>query len=343
MMRTILLTAILCFCLPSLTRSQESQTGSNTKYTCADTISIGKQQIYVAQWRDDCDAAISYTFDDGLQEHYTLLRAKLREHRFPATFAIVGNRIGGDFKGNPTMTWEQLREMVADGHEISNHGWSHLNLTTITPEQRLFEIEHNDSVIHDSLGLWPRTFIYPGNRRSPEVIKACEKGRVGSRTFQQSLGSKRNDENLRKMVEDLIASRGWAVTMTHGITRGYDHFTDSAILWRHFNHVDSLRHRIWVGTLSDVFTYSKLRKALRLEAVRQPDGTIVVKPFLDTTIVPDITDSSLYNGCLTMVVTGENRIQATQDGRPLETIVRENGQQLLFNPHGGQITIKAAF
>ena len=241
------------------------------------------------------------------------------------------------------MTWEQLREMVADGHEISNHGWSHLNLTTITPEQRQFEIEHNDSVIHDSLGLWSRTFIYPGNRRSPEVIKACEKGRVGSRTFQQSLGSKRNDANLRKMVEDLIASRGWAVTMTHGITRGYDHFTDSAILWRHFNHVDSLRHRIWVGTLSDVLTYSKLRKALRLEAVRQPDGTIVVKPFLDTTIVPDITDSSLYNGCLTMVVTGENRIQATQDGRPLETIVRENGQQLLFNPHGGQITIKAAF
>ena len=89
MMRTIPLTAILCFCLPSLIRSQESQTGDNTKYTCADTISIGKQQIYVAQWRDDCDAAISYTFDDGLQEHYTLLRAKLREHRFPATFAIV--------------------------------------------------------------------------------------------------------------------------------------------------------------------------------------------------------------------------------------------------------------
>ena len=95
--------------------------------------------------------------------------------------------------------------------------------------------------------------------------------------------------------------------------------------------------------MSDVFTYSKLRKALRLDAVRQPDGTIVVKPSLDDTVVPGITDSSLYKGCLTMVVTGENRIQATQDGRPLETIVRENGQQLLFNPHGGQITIKAAF
>lgn len=28
-------------------------------------MSLGNMLIHVAQWRDDCDAAISYTFDDG--------------------------------------------------------------------------------------------------------------------------------------------------------------------------------------------------------------------------------------------------------------------------------------
>ena len=46
------------------------------------------QDVYVAPYKGDRVCAISYTFDDGLQEHYTLLFPKLEKYGFKGTFWI---------------------------------------------------------------------------------------------------------------------------------------------------------------------------------------------------------------------------------------------------------------
>ena len=43
------------------------------------------QDVYVAPYKGDRVCAISYTFDDGLQEHYTLLFPKLEKYGFKGT------------------------------------------------------------------------------------------------------------------------------------------------------------------------------------------------------------------------------------------------------------------
>ena len=43
------------------------------------------QDVYVAPYKGDRVCAISYTFDDGLQEHYTLLFPKLEKYVFKGT------------------------------------------------------------------------------------------------------------------------------------------------------------------------------------------------------------------------------------------------------------------
>lgn len=290
----------------------------------------------VARFKGNKEAAISYTFDDGLQEHYTVLRQKLKEHSFPATFAIIGTQVGRDHKGTPIMTWEQLRELKSDGHEISSHGYEHRNVTKLSPEELRHELQANDSLIHDSLGVWPRTFIYPGNRRSPETIAICEQGRVGSRTSLISLGGKTADKGeawLRQWVDSLIAKGQWAVTMTHGISYGYDCFLDPDILWRHFNYVDSLSAKIWVGTFADVSAYVKERRDLNLKVDTLKNGTIEVTPSLNL-------NRNLFNIPLTLVIHSDKNIKVSQDGKPLSVETNDNMQTFDFNPHGGKITIK---
>ena len=88
--------------------------------------------IRVARYWGDRAAAVSYTFDDGLAEHYTKVYPQLKRRGLKATFAVIGNRVGDEWKGTPCMTWEQLKEMAADGQEVTNHGWSHSAVDRLT-------------------------------------------------------------------------------------------------------------------------------------------------------------------------------------------------------------------
>ena len=296
---------------------------------------VESPRIYVSRYSGDRRAAISYTFDDGLLEHFTVVRGQLKKHRFPATFAIIGSKVGRDQKGTPTMTWSQLSQLRADGHEIASHGFEHRNVTKLSAEELRHEVQANDSIIGDSVGVWPRTFVYPGNRHNGETVAVCEKGRVGSRTKQMSLGSKRTDEGLRRWVDGLIEKGGWEVTMTHGISYGYDHFSDPATLWRHFDYVDSLRQNIWVATLADVSAYTKERRAVFLDVRKHENGTTSVTSRLGL-------DKSLFNVPLTMVVRTDRHVTATQDGQRLEVKSRDGRKLIDFNPHGGPVIISEA-
>ena len=40
-------------------------------------------------------------------------------------------------------TWAEAKEMHERGHEMSNHTWSHPDMTTLTPEQLEQEIRKN--------------------------------------------------------------------------------------------------------------------------------------------------------------------------------------------------------
>ena len=59
------------------------------------SISAQPLTVRVAPYYQGRKAALSLTFDDGLQEHYTLLRQELNSRGLRATFAIIGSKVGG--------------------------------------------------------------------------------------------------------------------------------------------------------------------------------------------------------------------------------------------------------
>lgn len=98
--------------------------------------------------------AISITFDDG--PHPTRTKAILDilyEHHVPATFFVLGSRIGK----NETL----LTRMRRDGHTVGNHSFSHANFVKITTPEILSQVLLTNLKIWTTIGVWPEYFRFP--------------------------------------------------------------------------------------------------------------------------------------------------------------------------------------
>ncbi|MFV0606230.1 MAG: polysaccharide deacetylase family protein [Niabella sp.] len=290
----------------------------------------------VAKYKDDKIAAISYTFDDGLKEHYTLVFPKLKAIGFKATFWINGSRINKDghtIVDTARMIWSELKEMSDEGQEISNHGWAHKNFGRFPLDEIKEDITKNDSAIFANTGIMPITFCYPNNTKTKEGVAFASLNRVGTRLEQRSVGGKSTNENLEKWVDDLIAKRKWGITMTHGITYGYDHFSNQNILWQHLDKIKALEDKIWVGTFKEVVSYAKERDSLQFNVSNTKNGF---------TIVPQLPlDKKLFTETLTGIIYQSNikKIKIKQGGKKLKHRYSNNKILFDFNPFGGMIKV----
>ncbi len=295
-------------------------------------------RFQIARFKDNKECAISYTFDDGLKEHYTLVNPQLKKLKFKATFWINGSKINKEeqvIKDTTRMSWKNLKEMADDGHEISNHGWEHKNFRKFSLHEIKEDIEKNDSAILKNIGLRPKSFCYPNNTKTVEGVLLASKNRVGTRTEQRSVGGKSTIENLDAWTNQLLRDKDWGVTMTHGITYGYDHFKSADILWQHLKHVKTQESRIWVGTFAEIASYIKERDSTLLTATRQGRDEFIVTPACSL-------DKELYQQPLTAIVQQNNirRIAVNQDGKKLETKIQKDQALFYFDPFGGPIMVK---
>ena len=308
------------------------------------SISAQPLTVRVAPYYQGQKAALSLTFDDGLQEHYTLLRQELNSRGLRATFAIIGSKVGSMMRssqdkamgisGTPCMTWQMIQQLAADGHEIGSHGWEHKNVTKLPAEQLRYEVQHNDSIIMMHTGRFPMSYFYPGNQKDSVTIAFCERNRVGSRTFQTSIGSKCDTLWLRQWIDGLVEQGKWGIGMTHGITTGYDHFTDPQILWSFLDYVVACQNNLWVAPFSEVAAYICERDNIELR-VNQKDDHVEICPV--STLCPNT-----YHQPLTLIITGSSVRLAKQNGHKLHVYQKKGLQMVDFQPTDGTILLKVA-
>ena len=97
---------------------------------------------------------IALTFDDGpVSSNTTRLLDILKRRNIKATFYVLGNRV----KGNQSL----VRRMVAEGHELGNHTWTHGKLTNMSDSQVRSELNRNRDAIVAATGIKPRTMRPP--------------------------------------------------------------------------------------------------------------------------------------------------------------------------------------
>lgn len=217
----------------------------------------------IAKYRHNAKAAVSYTFDDGLSEHYTIVMPMLDSLGIKGTFWIVGRNIEirKKMREAESMTWEQVKTMGNHGHEIASHGYTHTNFKKLSFDGIDREIDLNDSVIFLNTGFHPQTLGYPGNSKTDSIVRYVEahKGIVATRTRQQSVGGTRmrSVADINAWLQRSIDRGEWAVGMTHGIRIGYDHFATDGILSQHLLWARTMKDEglLWIGTFLEVASY----------------------------------------------------------------------------------------
>ncbi|MFB4286491.1 polysaccharide deacetylase family protein [Nonomuraea sp. ATR24] len=105
----------------------------------------------------DCahDKCVALTFDDGPGEHTGRLLDILREKGAKATFFVVGQMVAAAH-GAAT-----VRRIVAEGHELGNHSWSHPMLTGLSGQRLAHEIGHTGDLVRRITGVRMRVMRPP--------------------------------------------------------------------------------------------------------------------------------------------------------------------------------------
>jgi len=114
--------------------------------------------------------SVVLSFDDGYEDAATVVTPLLKAYGAHASFYV-----SADLIGTPRhLSWRQLRVMRDAGMEIGCHGSRHLDLTTLSPAEKTYEIGHCATALRRYLGV-PRTYAYAAGRYDAAVVDVVRK------------------------------------------------------------------------------------------------------------------------------------------------------------------------
>ncbi len=129
---------------------------------------------------DTSEKVIYLTFDAGYENGYTAaILDALKKHNVSATFFLVGNYI--------TSSPDLVKRMVAEGHTVANHTYSHPNMSNISSlDSFRKELEELESCYQDITGQeMVKYYRPPQGKYSESNLKMAQE--LGYKTFFWSL------------------------------------------------------------------------------------------------------------------------------------------------------------
>jgi peptidoglycan/xylan/chitin deacetylase (PgdA/CDA1 family) len=154
------------------------------------------------------EGKICFTFDDGPVENTRDVLAVLNKHEVKATFFLIGKNC----KENQNI----LKEIVAEGHIIGNHSFSHENSIGWSSTSKVIEeIEQTNQIIKEVSGIQPQFYRPPFGITNPKIARAIAKTKMISvgwtiRTFDTVV---KDAEKLIAKVKPRLNKKGHIILM----------------------------------------------------------------------------------------------------------------------------------
>jgi len=113
---------------------------------------------------EDMSKKVVITFDDGYRDFYTEGFPILKQCGFTATVFLATGRIRNTptrYEGVDYLTWQDVRELHAEGVQFGSHTVTHPDLRSMDPDQIDYELGYSKEVIEQQIGDTVESFSYP--------------------------------------------------------------------------------------------------------------------------------------------------------------------------------------
>lgn len=163
----------------------------------------------------DCTEAnvVALTYDDGPYLYTSQLLDTLKSYGFKATFFMTGNNLHkgpiDETEPYPTI----IRRMIAEGHQVASHTWSHYSLSNITSDMRKQQMVKNERAIANIIGKYPTYMRPPYSQCSQESgcrtdMKALGYHRVYFDLDTQDYLNPNTIQNSKSIVAQILGTAG---------------------------------------------------------------------------------------------------------------------------------------
>jgi peptidoglycan/xylan/chitin deacetylase (PgdA/CDA1 family) len=162
------------------------------------------------------DKEVVLTFDDGpFPPTTSKVLAALAAECVQATFFLIGKNA----EANPAM----VKKIVAEGHSIGNHTWSHKILDRISQTEALQDIDRgftaDDMALHGKVSSVPATvfFRFPGFASTPALLASLQARGIavfGADLWASDWNPMTPEQQL-KLLTDRLDDAGGGIILLH--------------------------------------------------------------------------------------------------------------------------------
>jgi len=189
-------------------------------------LAAGFEIVTVGEFAERCGGRnsppgmVALSFDDGMDDNYSVVLPVLREHGLRATVYVTTGLIGepnpwmAPESGARMMTVDELRELAAAGVEIGAHTVSHPDLSRLGFDECLREMRQSRDALERMLGVEVRTFAYPSCHYGPAAVEAARAAGFTAAVTCQGRGSWKRYELRRSLVSGKDGTASFLVKLT---------------------------------------------------------------------------------------------------------------------------------
>jgi peptidoglycan/xylan/chitin deacetylase (PgdA/CDA1 family) len=152
---------------------------------------------------------VALTFDDGPHQFTTPRLIELLDRlSVKGTFFIVGSQA--------VQFPRILSEIVARGHSVANHSWSHRDITLLDSEDLFKELAYCSQAVEAIIGVRPRFFRPPGGRWDSSSLTAAHE--LGLTTILWDVSGRDLVQRAPQRIAASVirAARPGSVVLLHG-------------------------------------------------------------------------------------------------------------------------------
>lgn len=288
--------------------------------------------------------------------------SKIRNTKYKIEYEKSSTRIREGFR----LSWDYLKILASDGHEIANHTISHPYLPALDEANILYEVEKCREDIQTHLGfkhtlsiecpygienarvldIVNPKFVFVRNRITEpyikEILRGDEQKPVSENKeyvqWQRGPLSKTKTNDMFGWVDETIKENVWLLLVFHGIEGiGWEALTKETIE-EYFDYIKAHEDNLWITTYQNSFKYVRERMNSKVSESKE-GGNIVI-------MLKNELDQNIYDLPLTLSTEVPNaweKITVEQDGNSIEhsSINSESGNFIKYSimPNSGVVRI----